>query len=302
MSFGERAALEGVLAQLNPRLAIEIGRAEGGTLRRIAAHSEEVHSIDPLEPVDDSLDLVNTHLHVGYSYELLPDLLTSLAEQGRNVDFALVDGDHSTDGVRRDIEMLLLSPAISKTVILAHDTSQEDVRAGFSAVSWEEHPKIVHVDIDFLPGYIFASGHFRNELWGGFGLILADAERPVPTDQPVHQDRYHDVLSLLQLLSKALRQSRDTDLPRPGEHTPEVAVSMLDNVERSRREAERRVRDAEQGRMDAESRVADAESRAAEAEELTRSIVESRSWRLTAPLREAKRQLESWRARRDEGR
>jgi hypothetical protein len=46
MSFGERAALEGILAQLRPRLAIEIGTAEGGSLSRIADYSAEVHSID----------------------------------------------------------------------------------------------------------------------------------------------------------------------------------------------------------------------------------------------------------------
>ena len=46
MSFGERAALEGVLAQLRPRLALEIGSAEGGSLARIAAYACEVHSVD----------------------------------------------------------------------------------------------------------------------------------------------------------------------------------------------------------------------------------------------------------------
>src|SRR5690348_6240653 len=56
MSFGERAALEGVLAQLRPRLAVEIGTAEGGSLERIAAYSEEVHSIDLThEPVTRAL-------------------------------------------------------------------------------------------------------------------------------------------------------------------------------------------------------------------------------------------------------
>src|SRR5436305_12184065 len=46
ISFGERAALEGVLAQARPRLAIEIGTAEGGTLERLANYSEEVVSLD----------------------------------------------------------------------------------------------------------------------------------------------------------------------------------------------------------------------------------------------------------------
>ena len=39
MSFGERAALEGVVAQVRPRLAVEIGTAAGGSLARIARYS-----------------------------------------------------------------------------------------------------------------------------------------------------------------------------------------------------------------------------------------------------------------------
>ena len=46
MSFGERAAFEGILTQLGPSLAIEIGSAEGGCLERIAARSDAVHSFD----------------------------------------------------------------------------------------------------------------------------------------------------------------------------------------------------------------------------------------------------------------
>ena len=40
----ERAAVRGVLAELEPRLAVEIGTADGGSLRRIAAHAEHVHA------------------------------------------------------------------------------------------------------------------------------------------------------------------------------------------------------------------------------------------------------------------
>ena len=40
MSLGERAAVERMLAQLEPSPAIEIGSIEGACLRRIAAHAE----------------------------------------------------------------------------------------------------------------------------------------------------------------------------------------------------------------------------------------------------------------------
>jgi len=50
MSFGERAALEGILSQLTPDLALELGTAEGGSLERLAHHSAEVHSFDLVAP------------------------------------------------------------------------------------------------------------------------------------------------------------------------------------------------------------------------------------------------------------
>jgi cephalosporin hydroxylase len=43
--LGDRAAL-GVLTRIKPSLSIEIGTAQGGSLDRIAAHSQEVHALD----------------------------------------------------------------------------------------------------------------------------------------------------------------------------------------------------------------------------------------------------------------
>ena len=111
MSFGERAAIEGVVAQLQPRLAIEIGTAEGGSLRRIATHSRRTISFDLVEPKPDVQALENVELRTGDSHELLPRELERLAAAGENVDFVLVDGDHSADGAHRDMEDLLASDA-----------------------------------------------------------------------------------------------------------------------------------------------------------------------------------------------
>ena len=70
MSLGERAAVEGVLVQLKPSLAIEIGSMEGACLRHIAAHAQEAHSFDLRPP---TLELPgNVTLHTGDSHELLP--------------------------------------------------------------------------------------------------------------------------------------------------------------------------------------------------------------------------------------
>src|SRR4051794_18228658 len=110
MSSAEQAAIEGLLCRLRPRLAIEIGTAEGAGARCIAAHAEELHCFDLGAP---SLELPdNVTMHVGDSHELLPQFLERMAAEGRNVDFVVVDGDHSASGVRRDIEDLLNSTAV----------------------------------------------------------------------------------------------------------------------------------------------------------------------------------------------
>jgi len=175
MALGERAAIEGVLAALKPRLAIELGTAEGGSLGRIAAHSAEVHTFD-LEPAPLELP-DHVHVHAGDSHVLLAQLLAELAAAGRNVDFALVDGDHTSDGVRRDLTDLLESPAVGRTVILLHDMANTAVRAGVRAVDFTRFPKVAYVDLGFVE--IPHPDGALVEHWGGLGLVVVDPEGTV---------------------------------------------------------------------------------------------------------------------------
>ena len=175
MTLGERAALQGILASLQPRLSIEIGTAQGGSLSRVAAASEEVHSFD-LQHDSDRDWPANVTLHSGDSHKLLPDFLSELADEGRNVEFVLVDGDHTADGVQRDVEDLLASPAIRRTVIVLHDTLNDDVRRGITAAGAEGRPEVALHDLDFVGGHLSIAGEYENHLWGGLGLILVDRE------------------------------------------------------------------------------------------------------------------------------
>jgi Methyltransferase domain len=173
MSLGERAALAGLVAQLKPKLSIEIGTAEGGSLERIAAHSGEVHALD----LSDEL-LVrcppNATFHKGNSRTTLPKLLAGFAAERRNVDFVLVDGDHSSQGVRADLEALLASPAIARTLILLHDSFHPEVRSGIESVAPGENPKVAGFDLDFVPGRLGKLGGFADQFLGGFALVLVD--------------------------------------------------------------------------------------------------------------------------------
>jgi cephalosporin hydroxylase len=192
MSFGERAALEGVLAQLRPGLAIEIGTAEGGNLVRIASYSAEVHAIDvsyeelAIEPP------AHATLHTGPSAQILPGLLAGFSAAGRAVDFALVDGDHSFAGVAGDLRALLESPSTARATIVVHDTINEEVRAGIESVGLDDYEKVVYYELDFVPGYMYAQGVVRGTVWGGLGVIVCDTLRSAAYMDSPRQWRYYE--------------------------------------------------------------------------------------------------------------
>jgi hypothetical protein len=173
MALGERAAIEGLLCDLKPGLSIEIGTAQGGSLERIAAHSDEVHTFDLGAEVDKDA-FPGVTFHRGDSHVLLPQLLARLEREGRNVDFVLIDGDHTREGVRRDIEDLLGSKAVSRTLIAVHDAMNEEVAAGLAEIDLDAYPNVVFVDFGFVrlrqnPGPL-------QEIWGGLGLIVCDQQ------------------------------------------------------------------------------------------------------------------------------
>jgi len=275
MALGERAALEGLLSQLRPELSIEIGTAEGGSLERISVHSKEVHSFDLVKPDADTLG-DNVTLHTGDSHELLPAELTRFTEEERNVEFVLVDGDHSSAGVRRDVEDLLNSPAIARTVILIHDTANETVRAGLDAIPYKAWPKVSHVDLDFISGRLFQEDGLRYELWGGLGLVVVDVTRLAYTAEPIADERWYASGHLLADARKLVEQREtagrgdEADVPVAGEASPSPLPShekLMDHI------------------ASLEEEILRLSSVSAHHEALWRGLMDSLSWKLTRPLR-----------------
>jgi hypothetical protein len=290
MSLGERAAIEGVLAQLRPLLAIEIGSMEGACLRRIAAYAQEVHSFDLTPPTLALPD--NVTLHTGDSHELLPEFLAELAAAGRTVDFVIVDGDHTPDGVRRDLEDLLDSPSLARTVILIHDTANERVRAGLDAVRFAAWPKVARVELDWLPGQLFAEPALHNELWYGLGLVLVDSTRLAYMNGSVYEQRYHPAGPLLAEI-RALVVARE-QVP-PGSGAPQQEANELRGrvaeltAELRAARADMYAARAREAAVEAE--LVTLESRLDRADQTLADITGSPSWKVTGPLRTAKRRL-----------
>jgi hypothetical protein len=272
MSYGERAALEGLLSQRRPALAVEIGTAEGGSLERIAMHSAEVHSFDLVEPNPEARELANVSFHTGDSHVLLPEVLADFAAGDRVVDFALIDGDHSSEGVRRDIEDLLNSPATSNTLIAIHDTMNEVVRAGLKEVEFEAWPKVDYVELDFVPGYMFREQPLCGELWGGLGLVVTSV-RPKPAGHRAKQVRYFDPQELylrarVGVLQEVGRDSWLADL------TKEIGEDEFVDLA------------AERDRLLAELHGLQAQH--AQLQTVWAATMNSVSWRVTRPLRDLK--------------
>jgi hypothetical protein len=253
MTFGERSALEGILTQVKPALSIEIGTAEGGSLQRVAKHSDHVHSFDLVKPDDSVARLENVTLHTGDSHVLLKELLSELAAAGSNVDFALVDGDHSADGAEEDLRDLLSSDAVRNTVILLHDTTNEEVREGFARVDLDAEAKVVHHDLDFVVGHLSEGGDFHHQLWGGIGLIVVDDGGSPINGMGRSGDGFYDIFEII-------AAARDDLVAAEASPAPQV--------------------DPEVARLQAELQQAHGE---------LRQVKQSPSWRITAPLRAAKK-------------
>jgi Methyltransferase domain len=173
MMPGERAALEGILSEIRPALSIEIGTYRGGSLVPISAQSQTVHAFDRERlPELTAERFPNVTFHVGDSHVLLPRALERFSASGENVDFALVDGDHTAPGARQDVEDLLSSPSVGRTVILLHDTLNERVRAGLEEIDYASFPKVTFVDLDFVPGLVRREGALKDDFWSGLGLVV----------------------------------------------------------------------------------------------------------------------------------
>jgi hypothetical protein len=269
MSYGERTVLEGMLSMVKPSLALELGRAEGGSLRRIAAHSDRVISLDLVEAPLDIMNLPNVRALSGNSHALLPAELQQVEAAEENIDFVLVDGDHSAEGVRRDMEDLLNSRALGQTVILAHDTLNEEVRQGLQEVDYDAHEHLAWVDLDFVPGYVARLPERFGECWGGLGLIIIDDERTFRSDGTRHSEHLVEQSTLVWPVAQWLR------MQGAGADTLPAELELVPATSLHRCQEETSTLQAELERHQA----------------WLRGIQGSASWRLTLPLRNLKRRL-----------
>jgi hypothetical protein len=177
MTESERIALTGVLARVRPRGALEVGVYYGGSLSLAAQFCERILAIDIDPAVRDRFPLPdNAELLIGSSEELIPKALARFERLGLPLQYVLVDANHSAEGVRRDLDLVLAYRPRTPMVILAHDSGNENCRQGILAANWNSNPHVHFVQCDFVPGQIIEHSiqNGKGEVWGGLALAYLD--------------------------------------------------------------------------------------------------------------------------------
>jgi hypothetical protein len=177
MSPAERLGMVTLLSRIQPSVAIEVGSRFGGSLQVLSRFARRVYSLDIDPSVPQRLtQFPNVQFVIGDSRQSLPELLRSLHEQRTPIQFALIDGDHSTEAVRHDAESFLQHPPLSECYVLMHDSFNPACRQGMRAVRWTQSPYVRYVELDFIQGWYHRSGIFNGQMWGGLGLAILSPE------------------------------------------------------------------------------------------------------------------------------
>ncbi|HOY28435.1 MAG TPA: class I SAM-dependent methyltransferase [Flavobacteriales bacterium] len=188
MTNCERYALQDLLRRIRPSVSLEIGTYKGGSLQVISHFSRSVYSIDIDPTVPERLAglFPNVQYRIGPSSEVLPTVLAECESAGVNIDMVLIDGDHSTAGVRKDIDTFLKFVPKSRCIVIMHDSFNPECREGIRTASWSASPYVHMVDLDFIPGIYHEHAYDTapaRSMWGGFACaVLEPVERKGPLE------------------------------------------------------------------------------------------------------------------------
>jgi len=201
MTTCEKFAMQDILRRLSPDVAIEIGTYQGGSLQVLSHFAQQVVSIDiePSVPERLSAQFGNVEFHTGPSSILLPDIWRSYIAQNRRIEFLLIDGDHSAQGVRRDIAALLSVRPNTRCIVLMHDSFNPDCREGIRSAAWADCEYVHSLELDFIPGIFHEHAYdtaAAGSMWGGFACAVIEhrARQHTLTVQASQQALFEAVL------------------------------------------------------------------------------------------------------------
>jgi hypothetical protein len=200
MTRCEKYGFAGLLDAAAPDVAIEIGTYQGGSLQLIARHARKVYSIDVSPSCAERLRgrFDNVEFLVGDSRSLLPDLLRRIEERGEHLQFVLIDGGHTADAVRSDIDQVLRYVPSRPLFVVFHDSFHPPCRKGVLEADWSGCPYVHYVEVDFVPG-VFHREAFDTakprSMYGGLALaVLKPEQRAGPLVVHQSQEGLYDVV------------------------------------------------------------------------------------------------------------
>jgi hypothetical protein len=177
MTRCERYAFIALLDIARPEVAIEIGTYKGGSLQVMARRAQKVYSLDINSSCKEELAsrFPNVDFHAGDSKQLIPEVLKTIAQANEKLGFVLIDGDHSTEGVRNDINAVLRHVPSRPVYVVFHDSFHPASRRGILQAAWKKCLHVHYVEVDFIPGVFHYDGFDTAEprsMFGGLALAL----------------------------------------------------------------------------------------------------------------------------------
>ncbi len=182
MTQCEKVVLASLADQANAQVAIEVGTFKGGSLQVVSAKTEKVYSLDINEETQEVLrsQFAGVEFLAGDSRVVLPQLLDKLQSESAPLGFVLIDGDHSKEGVRSDINALLKFVPNRPVYVVLHDSFNPECRGGMLTADWNKCPYVHFVEIDFVPGRFFREGREfvqPGSMWGGMAVAVLLPEK-----------------------------------------------------------------------------------------------------------------------------
>jgi cephalosporin hydroxylase len=216
MDHAERAGVVMLLQLVRPKVVIEIGARYAGSTLLFSRAAEKVYVID-IDPAltERCKPLTNVEVRVGDSRKLVGELIRELQVRGQGWDLALVDGDHSAQGVQADLDALLATRPSRPCWISMHDSFNPECREGILAAKWQQ-PWVHAVEIDFTIGNLMPAPHVFRRMWGGLSLAeLRPQDRVGPLEirqtarlafEACLRDSYHVTPPVWQRIARKLRR------------------------------------------------------------------------------------------------
>jgi len=173
MGIEERASACYLIDKLPiKKVAIEIGSFEGGFLNILSEKFDKTYSCDMNHDRIDKTKYNNVEWLLGDSKETIPLLIKKINNSDEEVSFILIDGDHSYNGAKIDLQNVLNIKPKNDMFILLHDSWYPPVREAICSTNFNNNNYVKYINTD----YCSASSIVKKTMFGGFCLIILSTE------------------------------------------------------------------------------------------------------------------------------